>query len=622
MSDEPIARYAFVATMTDQPAAFLTYVHFDDQHENGRLSELCKRLGGEIRLQTGQPFNIFQDRNNIAWGQQWRARIDDSLDAATFLIAVITPGFFRSAECRKELERFLDREKKLGRGDLILPVYYVNTPALNDEAKRKDDPLMQVIAARQYADLRDLRFEPWTSPQVGKALATMALQVAEALERRPVQQATPAPSAVAAQQQVAAPTQLAPKVEPPARVVDPFHRGHHATVTEALQAAKPGDRILVRPGLYAESIVIEKPVEIIGDGDRSDIVIDSRNKPAISFRSTMGRVANLTLRRGSGRAAGYCVDISQGRLDLEECDISSESLACVGISAGADPRLRRNVIHDGKAGGVFIYENGRGTLEDNDVFGNALAGVEISEGGNPVVRRNRIRDGKGAGVFVRDEGAGTIEDNDIFGNALTGVEISEGGNPVIRRNRIHDGKSAGLAVRDNGTGTIEDNDVFANQLSGITIKRGGNPMIRRNRIHDGKQGGVFVFDQGTGTLEDNDIAANNYSGLEVKSGGNPTVRRNKIRDGKTVGVYVNVDGLGTLEENEIIGNNPHGVEVAAGGNPTLRRNRISGNRSHGIKVLTRGQGVFERNDLRDNAVGAWLIDDEALPNLTRKDNQE
>lgn len=50
----------------------------------------------------------------------------------------------------------------------------------------------------------------------------------------------------------------APKTEPPTRVVDAFFRGDHATLSEALNVYKPGDRILVRPGLYQEGIVIDK----------------------------------------------------------------------------------------------------------------------------------------------------------------------------------------------------------------------------------------------------------------------------------------------------------------------------------------------------------------------------
>ena len=50
-----------------------------------------------------------------------------------FLIPIITPGFFDSKPCREELELFLQRERTLSRSDLILPVYYIDYPAFNNE---------------------------------------------------------------------------------------------------------------------------------------------------------------------------------------------------------------------------------------------------------------------------------------------------------------------------------------------------------------------------------------------------------------------------------------------------------------------------------------------------------
>lgn len=83
------------------------------------------------------------------------------------------------------MERFLEREKAQSRDDLILPIYYVDTPLLNESEKRASDDLAQVISSHQHADWRHLRFEPFSSPQVGKALEKLAVQVREALERIP-----------------------------------------------------------------------------------------------------------------------------------------------------------------------------------------------------------------------------------------------------------------------------------------------------------------------------------------------------------------------------------------------------------------------------------------------------
>lgn len=313
--------------MSRTALAFMSYVNEDDRHDNGWMTQFRERLSGEVRMHTGEPFDIFQDRKDIAWGQQWQERINQSLDAVTFLIPILTPAFFKSAACRDELERFLKREETLGRGDLILPVYYVNCPVLQDEAKREHDKLTQVIAKRQYADWRDLRFEDFTSPQLRKALAKIAQQIMEALaetSRQQLEDAKPQPAP-------AAKTGGSPTV-----VVDQHGQGDYATITEALEAVKAGTRILVRPGVYEEGIVIDKFVEIRGDGERKDIVIEASGKATVLFQANNGRIANLTLRQAVG-SKWYAVDIAQGRLELKDCDISSKDFSCVAIHSGADP---------------------------------------------------------------------------------------------------------------------------------------------------------------------------------------------------------------------------------------------------------------------------------------------
>ena len=660
--------------MAGQAAAFMSYARFDDQHDDGQLTAFRERLSAEIRVQTGEEFSIFQDRNDIAWGQNWQQRIDQALDAATLLLVIITPSFFRSPACRTEVQRFLEREQTLGRDDLILPVYYVSTPELDDPHGRDTDTLADVLASRQHTDWRELRFEPATSPVARKALASLATRMRDtfwhppAATRIPTRQSegTAEPQTQGTEQPSQA--RVTARTEPPTHVVDAYQRGDFATVSAAITAARPGDRILVRPGLYQEGLVIDKPLEILGDGPVADIEIQARGADAVLFKANIGRIANLTLRQAGGNGQWYGVDITQGRLDLEGCDITSQSLACVAIRNGADPRLRRNTIHDGKQSGVYVYGNGLGTLEDNDITANANAGVSITTGGNPTLRRNTIRNGKTSGVYVYGNGLGTLEDNDITANANAGVSIKTGGNPTLRRNIIHDGKTSGVYVYGNGLGTLEDNDITANANAGVSIKTGGNPTLRRNTIRDGKTSGVYVhenglgtlqdnyitananagvsittggnptlrrntirngktsgvlvYGNGLGTLEDNDITANANAGVAIKTGGNPTLRRNTIRNGKTSGVLVYDNGLGTLEDNDITANANAGVSITTGGNPTLRRNRINRNSYKAVWVYEGGKGVFEDNDLTDNKGGAWEISADSKDNVTGTRNSE
>jgi parallel beta-helix repeat protein len=517
------------------PAAFMSYVRFNDEHDDGQLSAFRERLSTEVRAQTGEEFPIFQDRNDIAWGQSWQQRIDETLDAVTLLLVIITPGLFRSPACRAEVARFLERERVLGRRDLILPVYYISAREMDEPALRDGDDMARVLAARQFADWRDLRFEAFTAPAVRKAIAQLAARMRDAFWLPPAAaparptRASQAASSPAQAEQAGTTSRVIAKTEPPTHVVDAYQRGDFATVGAAIMAARPGDRILVRPGLYEEGLIVDKPLEILGDGPVPDIEIRARDADALLFKASIGRVANLTLRQAGGRGTWFGVDITQGRLDLEGCDISSQSGACVGIHDGADPRLRRNLIHDGKQGGVYVYDDGRGTLEDNDISGNAFSGVEIKTGGDPTLRRNRIHDGKTGGVYVHDDGRGTLEDNDISGNAFSGVTIAAHADPTLRRNQIRDGKAGGVFVEGDGRGTLEDNDINDNARAGVTIKTGGDATVRRNKINRNGYEAVWIYEGGRGTIEDNDLTDNARGAWDIAADcqDNVTRARNK-----------------------------------------------------------------------------------------------
>ena len=503
--------------MPGNPAAFMSYVRFNDEHDDGQLTALRERLSAEVRAQTGTEFPIFQDRNDIAWGQSWQQRIDEALDAVTLLLVIITPGLFRSPACRNEVKKFLERERNLNRQDLILPVYYITAREMDDAELRESDELARVLWARQYVDWRELRFEPFTSPVFRRAMAQLAGRMQETFWQSRITTPRPAgrkgrrASTPVAAEQTGKQERVIAKTEPPIHTVDAYQRGDFATVGEAIKAARPGDRILIRPGLYEEGLTINKPLEILGDGPLSEIEIRARGADAVLFQASIGRIANLTLRQAGGEGMWYGVHIMQGRLELDGCDISSQIGACVDIRDGADPRLSRNKIHDGKAGGVYVHNNGLGTLEDNDITGNTLPGVEIKSGADPTLRRNRIRDGKTIGVYVHENGRGTLEDNDIAGNAYPGVEIKSGGDPILRHNQIRDGKTSGVVVHDSGRGTLEDNDIIGNEYAGVLIESDGDPILRRNRINRNNYEAVWIQKGGRGALEDNDLT-NNFRG--------------------------------------------------------------------------------------------------------------
>ena len=397
-------------------------------------------------------------------------------------------------------------------------------------------------------------------------------------------------------------------LEPPTHIVDSDDTRHFTTISDAVRAAHPGDRILVRPGRYDECVVIDKRLEILGDGRLDEIVVRASGTHVVAFSAPEGRIANLSLRQLGGRGKDlFGVSVLRGRLEVEGCDVTSQCGACIAIWIGASAHLSRNRIHDGRSSGIQVSEGGQGLLEDNEIFGNRSAGIWVGPKSSPTIRNNRIHGGESTGVFL--SGRCIVEENDIFANGTDGVEISNA-NPTLRRNRIYRNVSAGIVVGNDGGGTLDSNEVFANATAEIIISGGSCPTLRDNRIYKSSGGGVILIENSKGTLEDNELFGNWEAQITIQGGSNPTVRHNHIHDGNRAGILIDQGGQGILEDNRIINNYGHGIQIDGASKLIVRRNMIIGNRDRGIAVSL-GDGSFQDNDVHDNANGDWLLSRES-----------
>jgi F-box protein 11 len=145
--------------MTDTPKAFLSYAHADDDFLGGRIAALRDALQKAVRFETGEPFDVFLDKDGIGLGQDWQDRLDEALAGARFLIPILSPSYFASQACRDELRKFLDLEQRAKRKDLVLPIL-IKKFAKPQESDGSDvAELKRVALSRQYADWSEHIFE-------------------------------------------------------------------------------------------------------------------------------------------------------------------------------------------------------------------------------------------------------------------------------------------------------------------------------------------------------------------------------------------------------------------------------------------------------------------------------
>jgi hypothetical protein len=133
--------------MNEAAVGFWSYAHEDDLLDGGNILQLSRLIMEEYNLLSGEPLNLFVDSNDIAWGQQWRERIDSSLAETTFFIPIITPRYFTRPECRRELLEFAAKAKMLGVEELLLPILYIE---MRDLSAENPDEAIALVARTQY----------------------------------------------------------------------------------------------------------------------------------------------------------------------------------------------------------------------------------------------------------------------------------------------------------------------------------------------------------------------------------------------------------------------------------------------------------------------------------------
>lgn len=395
---------------------FYSYSHKDEWLRN----ELADHMS---ILRREGAITEWHDRR-ISAGDEWAGTINQHLNTADIILLLISADFLASDYSYDvEVKRAMKRHE-LGEARVIpiilRPVAWQGALFGKLQALPKDARPVTIWNDRDEAFLNVVEGIRQVAREIQSQRQMVAKQLGGGNKPIPIKQ-------------------LGGMRKPRTWIVDQQRHGDFVTITDAIKGAQSGDQIFVRPGVYREGLVIDKQLHIIGDGKVSEIIIQASGKNVVLSRTDSGRLANLTLQQlGGGR--WFCVDITQGFLDILACDITSESLACVGIHDGAEACLRRNRIHNSNESGVVLFKNAKGRLEGNEVFSNKCVGIKVTAGSNATLVSNRVYGNQEIGILICDDAQGILEVNDIFNNIYAGVEITSIRKMDLRRNRVYDGK--------------------------------------------------------------------------------------------------------------------------------------------------------------------------------------
>lgn len=159
--------------------AFISYAR-DDDDEFEFVTPFVSRLKAMVRVKFGRDLNCFVDKQEIGWGEEWRERLRESVDAATLFIPFITATYLGRPHCRDEFLTFLSKAQARNVPDLILPILPFRTSII---APGSSDEIVQFVESHQYKVIEEGLLAGRGSPEWNQTMAGIADDLWTAVSR-------------------------------------------------------------------------------------------------------------------------------------------------------------------------------------------------------------------------------------------------------------------------------------------------------------------------------------------------------------------------------------------------------------------------------------------------------
>ncbi len=290
----------------------------------------------------------------------------------------------------------------------------------------------------------------------------------------------------------------------------------YPSIQAAIDAAQPGDDIIVDKGVYRELITIDKSVNLIGknwpviDGGRQE-----GNKNTISIfylGDRAGKVEGFVITGGGKGKLGHGINIWDSSPEIVHNRITGNNHG-LGIH-GSPPLTRKTRVH-----GNLIYEN--------------MVGIGNGKDSMARIYNNRIYNNSIVGVGTRGKARPRIEYNIIYNNRI-GIGAREVGSPLIKGNQIFNNTDG----------------VVIGPLSTVGRTAFKNIIIENNLIVHNRHLGINItsFNKSNVVITNNTIAQNNTDKREIRAGGvvlgfplpadfSVTLENNIISENETAGIF-------------------------------------------------------------------------------------
>jgi Holliday junction resolvasome RuvABC ATP-dependent DNA helicase subunit len=389
--------------------------------------------------------------------------------------------------------------------------------------------------------------------------------------------------------------------------VAPRAWGAHRTIGAAIRATSGNGTpaVTVQAGEYAERLVVNRPVRLVGAGD---VRLIGTSGPVLSVAADSGAIQGLRIEAGAGQVA---VLIQRGAVILEDCEIQGD----VRISADAAPTLRRCRVSGGT---VHIEDASRAVLEDCEIAGATRVALVVRDDAAPTITRLRVTGSAGEGIVFADAARGVVNEGEVSRPARTGVTVLGTAAPAIRGLTVRepggdgfrvDGVGVKMSAQTGGGLVVERCEVLRAAGGGVVVTGSPAVLLRESTVSEPATAGLVASDNADIRLEDCTIRQAGRSAVVVRDSATVAAERLTVDHADGNGVLADDRAKVQITDSQIGHTEYTAVHAAGQAEVTMTRGRLHDTSEYGLRVLGGALAVLDGTEISAAASAGIRVED-------------
>ena len=295
---------------------------------------------------------------------------------------------------------------------------------------------------------------------------------------------------------------------------------HYTTIQAAIAdiATEAGHTIRVWEGTYDENTVVDKKLNMIGNGSAVTTIHGDGSGSTVTI--TVNEVY-FTGFKVTGATASH--DAGIYLYNVESCNIEYNEATGNDINIYLDNSpynmIVNNVVHDNNYAGICLYLSDGNTVSFNNVYSNYF-GISVEDSGSNFILDNTITDND-YGIYLTDSVGDITMGNMLENNIISasgsnhGITLEDCQSNFIHHNDISN-TAYGIYFIPSDVNAVWENTIYNNLFGAYLSGSNGNLFYHNNFINNNDN----AYDDGTNTWDNGYPSGGNYwddyTGLDIK----------------------------------------------------------------------------------------------------------